>query len=147
MRPNSSFVDDYLAALLAQASHLISNEFHRIVNQNGFSISEWRVLASLYDNPNLSIGRLSEITLSKQPTITRLLNRMSSKGFVIKVDHPIDKRVTLVRITPTGEKIVKKLIDLAKDHESKVLSPFGKEHSEALKEVLRQMILIRQIQS
>jgi DNA-binding MarR family transcriptional regulator len=147
MRPNSSFVDDYLAALLAQASHLISNEFHLIVNQNGFSISEWRVLASLYDNPNLSIGRLSEITLSKQPTITRLLNRMSNKGFVIKVDHPSDKRVTLVRITPMGEKIVKKLIDLAKDHERKVLSPFGKEHSEALKEALRQMILIRQTHS
>ena len=41
------FVDHYLAALLAQASHLISSEFHTVVRANGLSVSEWRVLASL----------------------------------------------------------------------------------------------------
>jgi hypothetical protein len=30
------FVDDYLPALLAQASELISAEFHRVVRKHGF---------------------------------------------------------------------------------------------------------------
>ena len=33
------FVDDYLPALLAQASHLISGEFHRVVNAKGFTVT------------------------------------------------------------------------------------------------------------
>ena len=41
------FVDDYLPALLAQASQLISSEFHQVVRSQGLSVSEWRVMASL----------------------------------------------------------------------------------------------------
>ena len=33
------FVDDYLPALLAQASLLISSEFHVVVRQHGFSVA------------------------------------------------------------------------------------------------------------
>ena len=56
------FVDDYLPALLAQASHLISGEFHLVVTGNGFSVSEWRVLATLAANEPMSIGRIAQIT-------------------------------------------------------------------------------------
>ena len=74
------FVADYLAALLAQASHLISSEFHKVVRKNGLSISEWRVLASLADSEPVSIGRLAELALTKQPTVTRLLDRMEARA-------------------------------------------------------------------
>ena len=39
------FVEDYLPALLAQASKLISAEFHAVVEAEGFSVTEWRILA------------------------------------------------------------------------------------------------------
>jgi hypothetical protein len=42
-----NFVDDYLPALLAQASQLISSEFHQVVKAHRMTVSEWRVLASL----------------------------------------------------------------------------------------------------
>ncbi|MEN9626783.1 MAG: hypothetical protein RJA10_9, partial [Pseudomonadota bacterium] len=45
------FVDDYLPALLGQASHLIQAEFHRVVKSKGLSVAEWRVLASLASLP------------------------------------------------------------------------------------------------
>ena len=67
------FVDDYLPALLAQASRLISGEFHRVVTAHGFTVSEWRVLASLSGSEPISIGQLAQITTIKQPTVTRVL--------------------------------------------------------------------------
>src|SRR5205814_6447342 len=69
------FVDDYLPALLAQASQLISGEFHRIAKAKGFTVSEWRVLASLAGNEPMGIGRLAEVTVTKQPTVTRARDR------------------------------------------------------------------------
>ena len=135
-----SFVDDYLPALLAQASHAISAEFHAIVRQNGFSVSEWRVMASLAGDRAVSIGRLAQLTLIKQPTVTRLLDRMEAAGHVERIPHGSDRRITLVRITRTGTRTVDRLIGLARDHERRVLEPFGLERAEALKTTLRQMI-------
>ena len=134
------FVDNYLAALLAQASMLISQEFHAIARKNGFSVNEWRILATLTDNPGMSIGQLAQISVSKQPTVTRLLDRMVEKGFVERSDHDVDRRVTRVAITPKGREIVSALITQAKDHEQRVLQPFGLARAEELKNTLREII-------
>jgi hypothetical protein len=59
------FVDDYLAYLLARASHLISSEFHAVVQASGISLMEWRVMASLSGKEALSIGELADIVLAR----------------------------------------------------------------------------------
>jgi DNA-binding MarR family transcriptional regulator len=134
------FVDDYLPALLAQASQLISAEFHRIVSANGFTVSEWRVLATLAGSEPISIGRLAATTTIKQPTVTRLLDRMAAKGQVERLENDGDRRITLVGITPAGSRMVSKLIPLARAHEQRVLEPFGLQRAEDLKSTLRSII-------
>lgn len=134
------FVDDYLPALLAQASELISAEFHRVVRRHGFSVTEWRVLASLAGGEPISIGKLARVTVTKQPTVTRLLDRMEARGQAERLPHDSDRRVTLVRITRKGARTVEQLMALARDHEKKVLEPFGLARAEELKTTLRQMI-------
>ncbi len=137
------FVDGYLAALLGQASQMISTEFHQVVRSHGFSVTEWRVLASLFGSKGMSIGHLATISLTKQPTVTRLLDRMESLGHVRRTPQTKDRRVTHVAITPQGQKIVKSLIKQAKAHEEKILEPFGLAQAEALKQTLRQIITQR----
>src|SRR5688572_25923114 len=105
-----SFVDDYLPALLAQASELISTEFHRVVRKEGFSVSEWRVLASLAGGGPISIGKLAQVSVTKQPTVTRLLDRMEARGQAERLPHGVDRRITLVRITRRGAKTVSHLM-------------------------------------
>src|SRR5690606_29161154 len=134
------FVDDYLPALLAQASELISAEFHQVVRKHGFSVTEWRVLASLAGGKPISIGKLAQVTVTKQPTVTRLLDRMEARGQAERLPHDSDRRVTLVRITRKGAKTVEHLMALAREHEMKVLEPFGLARAEALKTTLRQVI-------
>jgi len=134
------FVDDYLAALLAQASQLISSEFHEVVRQNGLSVSEWRVLATLAGSEPVSIGRLAQVAVLKQPTVTRMLDRMEARQQVERLAHDGDRRVTLVRITPAGSRTVSRLIALAREHEARVLEPFGLQRAEELKATLRRII-------
>lgn len=134
------FVDDYLPALLAQASFLISSEFHQVVNDNGFNVSEWRVLATLQDSEPLSVGRVAQITLLKPSTVTRILDRMEADGYVERLTSQGDRRVTPVRITEQGAQVVTNLVHLAREHERRVLEPFGLERAEALKSTLRNII-------
>jgi len=135
-----AFVDDYLPALLAQASHVISGEFHRVVRAKGFTVSEWRVLASLAGGEAMSVGQLAQVTVMKQPTVTRVLDRMEERGQVKRVASTGDRRVTLVRITPAGNRLVSLLVPLAEDHERRVLEPFGLARAAELKQTLRRMI-------
>jgi DNA-binding MarR family transcriptional regulator len=134
------FVDDYLPALLAQTSQLISSEFHEVVRANDFSVTEWRVLASLSGVEGMSVGRLAEVSVTKQPTVTRLLGRLEQKGIVMRLVDETDRRITLVRITPEGEKIIANLIRQAKAHEQHVLAPYGSQRAAAVKKLLRQII-------
>jgi DNA-binding MarR family transcriptional regulator len=139
-REEHHFVDDYLPALLAQASRLISGEFHLVVTAQGYTVSEWRVLASLAGSEPINIGRLAQITTMKQPTVTRVLDRMQSRGLVERLPNDGDRRVTLVRITAAGTRLVTRLIPLARQHELRVLEPFGQQRAEDLKATLRKLI-------
>ncbi|MCW5660381.1 MAG: MarR family transcriptional regulator [Burkholderiaceae bacterium] len=139
-RAEPHFVDDYLPALLAQASRLISAEFHLVVTAQGFTVSEWRVLASLAGSEPINIGQLAQITTMKQPTVTRVLDRMQARGLVERLPSGGDRRVTLVRITPAGTQLVSQLIPQAQEHERRVLEPFGRQRSEDLKATLRKLI-------
>lgn len=140
MSKAKAFVDDYLPALLAQASHLISGEFHRVVTAKGFTVSDWRVLASLDGAEPMSIGALARLTTMKQPTLTRVVDRLQASGHARRIAHESDRRITLIEITPAGDKLVASLITLAKEHERRVLEPFGIARSNELKKTLRQMI-------
>ena len=134
------FVHAYLPALLAQAHELVASEFHAIAAEHGLAPSEWRVLATLASGEPPSIGRLAQIVVMKQPTVTRLLDRMEATGTVQRVPHEGDRRITLVSITAWGQQLTDKLVPLAREHEARVLAPFGVQRANALKLSLLQLI-------
>lgn len=136
----SVFVDNYLPALLAQASQIISTEFHQVVLENGLSITEWRVLSTLSGAGVVSVGHLARIATSKQPTVTRVVDKMVQAGFVHRVAHNGDRRVTLVEITPKGRTLISGLIVEAKKHEDEVVRRLQPLDVQALKTTLRRLI-------
>ncbi|WKL52360.1 MarR family transcriptional regulator [Pseudomonas kielensis] len=140
MTKTNDFVDNYLPALLGQAWHLVSTQFHAVVEEHGLSVLEWRVLSTLASHGAISISALAQVTVSKQPTVTRLLLRLEAQGYVERSTSLDDRRFTLVRVTRAGRRLVTGLIALAEKHEVEILSPFEDEKISALKEVLRELI-------
>ncbi len=143
MSTTPGFVDDYLAYLLARASHLISSEFHAVVEASGLSLMEWRVMASLSGKTVLSVGELADIVLAKQPTVTKLVGRMAEAGWVTRSDAPHDKRQSLVSLTPTGRRKVKPLLARAQAHEAQVMADIGMDEVALLKRALEHLIAAR----
>ena len=140
---NESFVDDYLPALLAQAAQLISAEFQANVEAHGLSDLEWRILATLAGSGPLTVGSLAQKSVSKQPTVTRLLDRMEQQGHVERLADRSDRRITLVQMTRSGNRMMSTLVHAARDHEAAVLAPLGPSRSQVLKDVLRRLIASR----
>ncbi|WP_175403091.1 MarR family winged helix-turn-helix transcriptional regulator [Providencia heimbachae] len=142
MSESKVFVDNYLPALLGQAWMLVSSEFHAVVEAHGLSVLEWRVLSTLANNGSLGITELAQKTVSKQPTITRVLQRLEQQGHLIRHNNHSgsDRRVTLVSVTSSGMQLVEGLLIEAEQHEQSVLAPLGARKRQILKEVLQELI-------
>jgi DNA-binding MarR family transcriptional regulator len=133
------FVDGYLGYLLGQANHALYKDFDSHVRAAGLSSIEWRVLATLHDGPPLTVSQLAHEVLAKQPTVTKLVQRMADQGWVMLLADPADQRRTLVGASAGGKRLVKPLLEKARAHESQMLGTLEVSEQAALKKLLAKL--------
>lgn len=137
--PATDFVGDYLLYLLARASAEASAQFHAVVKSRGLSVLEWRVLGQLSEGPS-TVSMLAERALSQQPTLTKVLDRMTADGLVARLEDAADRRRVTVRLTDKGHKLAAELVPLAREHETRVLAGYSPREAAALKRALKTLI-------
>jgi DNA-binding MarR family transcriptional regulator len=130
------FVHGYLGYLLGQANHALYRNFDSHVRAAGLSSIEWRVLAILQDSPPLTVSQLAHEVLSKQPTVTKLVQRMADQGWLTLQADPADQRRTLVGASTSGRRLVRPLLEKARVHESEMLRALAASEQAALKKLL-----------
>jgi DNA-binding MarR family transcriptional regulator len=128
-----------LGYLLGQANHILYKDFDQQLRAAGLSMLEWRVLAALCDSPPLTVSQLAQEVLAKQPTVTKLVQRMADQGRVELLADPADQRRTLVGASPAGRKLVRPLLDKARSHEAQMLRALGAAEQAALKKLLAKL--------
>jgi DNA-binding MarR family transcriptional regulator len=133
------FVDDYLGYLLGQANYALYKDFDAQVRAAGLSSIEWRVLATLHDSPPLTVSQLAQEVLSKQPTVTKLVQRMAEQGWVGLQSDATDQRCTRVAATAAGKRLARPLVDAARQHEARMLRTLGATEKLALRKLLAKL--------
>ena len=134
------FVPGYLLYLLAAASDATSAQFHSRVREYGLRVPEWRVLACLSDQNGEMITRLAEFALIEQSRLTRIIDQMDSKGWVVRKADREDGRRVRVYLTPRGRKLARALVAEARQHEAELLATLGGIDAVQIKQVLRALI-------
>jgi DNA-binding MarR family transcriptional regulator len=137
-----AFVKNYLGYLLGQANHALYKDFDAHVRAAGLTSIEWRVLATLHDSEPLTVSALAKEVLSKQPTVTKLVQRMCEQGWVVLQADPGDQRRTLVAATARGRRLVKPLVDEAQAHEARIVRALSSAQTTALKKLLTRLASI-----
>ena len=144
--PDGRFVGSYLGYLLGQASHAVYRDFENAIAAEGLTHIAWRVLAVLHDaelapdHAGIPIGQLAHDVLAKQPTVTKLVQRMADDGLVALLADPADQRRTLVVATGEGRRIAAALIEQARAQETTLLSRWSAHEAEALKRHLQRLV-------
>jgi DNA-binding MarR family transcriptional regulator len=139
VNPPPAFIESYLAYLLARASHLVSGEFHKRLEAQRVPVMTWRVLAALWDGPK-SAREVADIILQKQPTVSKLLERLERQGLLSRETDADDRRRIVVSLTEPGRALAGPLIESARGHERAVLEPFGEHNARTLVTVLQRLI-------
>lgn len=135
--PQVSSFDEYLTFLLIRAEVALSQEFYERIGYAGLSETAWRVLATLIEHDGMIVTALAQVTFMKQPTLTKLLDRMVRDEFVERRGSPGDRRKTEIYLTEKGRAVATDLVRLAQRYEVDLLD---NKESEALKSLLRRLI-------
>nr|MCR5503267.1 MarR family transcriptional regulator [Lachnospiraceae bacterium] len=78
----------------------------------GLTYTQYIVMMVLWEKESVNVGRLGEILHLDAGTLTPLLKRLEKAGYVTRERSKEDERVTLIRITPEGEKLKEECKDI-----------------------------------
>lgn len=134
------FYEEYLPFLLARAGHQVADGFHRRLRTHGLSLLSWRVLAALSSRDDWTISELCQASLAKQPTISKLIDRLAQRRLVRRRGDPGDARRVLISLAPAGHTAVAPILQDAAAFNLSLLADYPPADLTALKRLLRSMI-------
>lgn len=78
-----------------------------LLQEHGLTGPQLAVLKSLGNSGEVSVGDLAKRVHLSQGTLTGILDRLSSRGFVIRRRSDTDKRRMLADITPEADQVIR----------------------------------------
>ncbi len=103
-------------------------------------IPEWSTLSFLTHEKKANQKEIGVFMGQEKVFVKRTLDRMESKGWIIRMKDPDDKRYNLVVLTPEGEEVFKQIAPLAQKTIKKAKKDIHSSLYEKFKEVSNQMI-------
>src|ERR1700746_2081387 len=95
---------------LVRTADLLTRGPAQLLKTEDLSGNQYNVLAILRGAPEgLTCGEIGSRMITRDPDITRLLDRLEERGLVSRSRETKDRRVVLTRISPEGLKLLSQL--------------------------------------
>lgn len=91
---------------LRQLVHGLRVTAHAVEHELGLTGAQLFVLGEIAAEPNLSIRRLSERTLTHASSASVVASRLLEKGLIARADDPTDRRKSVLRVTRKGHALL-----------------------------------------
>ena len=122
---------------LLRTSDLLTRSAVEVLKAEDLSSTQYNVLRILRGAPQgLPCGEIAGRLITRDPDVTRLLDRMEKRGLISRARESRDRRLVLVRLAPEGRKLVDRLDEPVQTMHRKLLGHLGKERLRALAELL-----------
>ena len=105
-------LDNFPYYWITQVYGLYVAKMDNSLKKYGLDNSRRRILLAVYLYPDASVSDLSEMTLIKISTTTKILIRLREENLIETMLCPDDNRVTRVKLTQQGEEMVKKINEM-----------------------------------
>jgi len=137
-RPRRAALPEEAAFLdLARTTEMLSRPLAQLLKTEDLSPTQYNVLRILRGSPEgLTCGEIANRMITRDPDITRLLDRMEKRGLIDRNRDDKDRRLVLTRITGEGLDVLATLDQPVRDMHSKLLGHLGPERLQALAQLL-----------
>jgi DNA-binding MarR family transcriptional regulator len=123
---------------LLRTSDVLSRRIDYVLKDADLSSNQYNVLRILRGAPEgLACGEIGSRMITRDPDITRLLDRLEKRALISRCRESKDRRMVLTRITPAGLKLLAELDEPVQQAHRGQLGHMGRERLKALSELLR----------
>lgn len=122
---------------LLRTTDLLSRALVAVLKTEDLSANQYNVLRILRGSPDgLPCGEIASRMITRDPDITRLLDRLEKRGLISRCRETKDRRMVMTRITPDGLKLLSRLDEPVEDAHRRQLGHLGQDRLRALTELL-----------
>ena len=122
---------------LLRTTDMLSRGLIAILKTEDISSTQYNVLRILRGSPEgLPCGEIANRMITRDPDITRLLDRLEKRGLTSRCRQTKDRRMVMVRITPEGLKLLARLDEPVQDGHRRQLGHLGPDRLLELTELL-----------
>jgi len=136
--PRRTVVPEEAAYLdLVRTTEMLSRHLVQLLKADDLSPAQYNVLRILRGSPDgLTCGEIGNRMITRDPDITRLLDRMEKRDLISRNRDERDRRVVLSRITAEGLEVLAKLDQPIRDTHRRLLGHLGTERLRTLRQLL-----------
>jgi DNA-binding MarR family transcriptional regulator len=118
---------------LLRTTDILSRRLVRLLKTEDLSANQYNVLRILRGSPDgLPCGEIASRMITRDPDITRLLDRLKKRGLISRCRETKDRRMVMARITPDGLKLLLRLDEPVEEAHRQQLGHLGRERLQAL---------------
>lgn len=141
MKNNKKLEDSlfsYISRIRIKSCFFIENE----AKKRGITLaySHMRIIIILHFNKKLSMKELTERLGRDKSTVTSLVNRLETEGYLKKTVCSKDKRVTYLELTEKSQELLDTIFEISEIFHEKVRNMIGQEDTETLYKISQKLL-------
>jgi DNA-binding MarR family transcriptional regulator len=117
---------------IVRTADLLLDQIGRLLRPLGVSPAGGLVLGLLRDHGPLSPSALGDKLIVTRATVTGVVDSLERRGYVERTPNPQDRRSLLIRLTPSGRKVLAEVRSIVHDHERDWMQEFTDEELSSL---------------
>ncbi len=134
-------LENSLGPWIGKTSKIVDYYLHEAFLQHGLDVSKEQmiVLKKLHHEDGLNQNELAHLTWRDKSSLARLLAKMERKGYIIRRQHDLDKRVNLVYLTESGREVFRNTRPIIQNAIDIMEKDINKSEIERMIEILKQI--------
>ena len=133
-------LERYFEYWLRRVSNHVSGKFKRALRTKGTSVAEWVVLCHVQERPGITPGELAEALDLTRGAVSKVIDKLEAKDWILGSTKPGDQRVRLFRITRKGGQILPELRKIADSNDRAFFCVLDEAERGALQRLLFKLI-------
>jgi DNA-binding MarR family transcriptional regulator len=132
--------DDFLPYLIARLAHQLNVELVEMLRRKGINLARWRILAVLAMGEGITINEIADRAMMQQSALSRVLMKMETEDYVVRIPRRQDSRYVEVFLTDKGRALFKSLDPLVRRRQKQLLEGLSPAEVESAFKLVRRLI-------
>lgn len=130
---------DLVGYNLRKAQVALFQSFQNAVSPHDITPGQFGVLIMIHENEGLSQSDLGSAVGIDRSTMVAVIDRLESRGLVIRAPSPNDRRSYALRLSPEGEKLLDELVPRIQAHDQGMVKDLTVEERSLFIDFLRRV--------